>query len=240
MRPLSSPWPAGDDDAVAVAQRLAQGVAVEGLRHGEGGDEPAVGMVGREELEPEGPAGGAQPGPHRARALPHRLQPRGLDAVERRVEPEDQRDRRREGALRALALGVERALPVEVEARAGGLRRSLQRALGRRHEGQPRRQHQRLLRPGHDDVEAPGVRLQRGGAEARRWRRRRAGPSGRACAPRRPAGRAPTRSRSRSGRPPPARGRRGRSRPRRSRRGRAARPTPSAGSRPTRRRPAPS
>ena len=59
------------------------------------------------------------------------------------------------------------AAPVEVVA-AGGLGGGLlQRALGDRREREPRRRHQRLLRAGDDDVDAPVVLVQPRGAEAR-------------------------------------------------------------------------
>ena len=86
--------------------------------------------------------------------------------AERDVERDDERDRGREGAVELL-LRVARPLPVEVVARQ---RRPGDLLPGRgRHGGgrEPGRRHQRLLRAGDDDVEAPVVHLQRHRAEAR-------------------------------------------------------------------------
>ena len=88
----------------------------------------------------------------------------GRDELERRLELEAEPDRGRPGRLafrEALAVLVE----VEVEARH---RRALGRGPGAVRDGdhrEARRDHPRLLRPGHDDVEAPAVHVERQRAE---------------------------------------------------------------------------
>src|SRR5213593_1171687 len=83
--------------------------------------------------------------------------------AERDVEPGYEWDGRREGRVQ-LRLRLARLLPVVVEARRGAESRI--RVLGDRHHGEPGRGHERLLRAGGDDVEAPQVGLERNGAEA--------------------------------------------------------------------------
>ena len=86
--------------------------------------------------------------------------------AERDVEGDDQRDGRREGCVELRLRGAG-PLPVEVEARQGGARDLLPRGRRDRRGGEAGRRHQRLLRAGDHDVEAPLVQLERHGAEAR-------------------------------------------------------------------------
>jgi hypothetical protein len=98
-------------------------------------------------------------------AGPDVLQALVLDQLQRDVEAEEQRHGRRERA-RALGLALGRLAPVEVVAAATLGVGSGERALGDRRERQAGRRHQRLLRAGDDDVDAPRVLLEPRGAEA--------------------------------------------------------------------------
>src|SRR5215212_4689571 len=81
-----------------------------------------------------------------------------LDEVEGDVERHEQGDGRRERAVRRiLALTLGGLAPVEVVAAAGLRGGGVKRALGHRREAEPGRAHERLLGPGHDDVDAPLV-----------------------------------------------------------------------------------
>ena len=79
--------------------------------------------------------------------------------LQRFVQPEHQRNRRRPGGL-VLALVVALALQIEVEARQVGRLVHLPGLLARGEEGEPGRQSQRLLRSGHHYVDAPGIERQ--------------------------------------------------------------------------------
>ena len=95
-----------------------------------------------------------------------RLEPLVEEHSERDVERAHQRDR---GRKRCVELRLRRARPLPVvdeprRARAGG---GVERGGRDGHECEPGRAHQCLLRPGDDDVDSPGIRLQRHGAERR-------------------------------------------------------------------------
>ena len=147
------PQGAGDLAAVDVLRQLERG------HHGR-----ALVRVAEQLEAHRGDAGAG-----RAREQPvaghHIVEALVLDHAERDVEPEEQRHRGRERA-RALALALRGAAPVEVVAAAAAGLGVLERALGDARERQPGRAHQRLLRAGHHDVDAPLVLPQLGGAEA--------------------------------------------------------------------------
>ena len=128
----------------------AQRVAVDALRHGDRRHERAVGVVGREQLEAQRRARAARTPRAEPRACAPTSASRPSASIMRSSaasSAEDERDRRRERALRPLRCAFERALPVEVEARVGGrARRAPARARETRRERQARRRHQRLLR----------------------------------------------------------------------------------------------
>ena len=93
-------------------------------------------------------------------ALPHLP-----DEIERRSQRGKQRSRRRVGRF---SLGGSLALFAEVEvvARRLGRLHALPGALAHRAISQPRRNHQRFLRSADDDVDAPAIHIEVGGAQA--------------------------------------------------------------------------
>ena len=121
---------------------------------------------GREELEAHRLDPGATGAAEAEVALERVVEAAVEQQPERDVERDDERHGRREGAV-DLLLRFARAFPVEVEARQRRPGDLL--PAGGRHGGgrEPGRRHQRLLRAGDDDVEAPVVHLERHGAEAR-------------------------------------------------------------------------
>ena len=183
----------GDAELAQAAGHLA---AVDVVRQLDGGHDRRALVRVAEQVEPHRGDAGAGGAGEQVVAGEDVVQALLLDQAERDVEPEEQRHGGRERA-RALALALGGAAPVEVVAAFAALRRVLERALGDRREGEPGRAHQRLLRAGDDDVDAPLVLAQLGGAEARHGVDRRG--SRRACGrPRRsPGRRARCRSRSR-------------------------------------------
>ncbi len=156
-----------DGDAEAVAQLQHELLRVDAVGRENRGDDCGSLLVGREELEP-----------HRLHALAARAPERRMARV-RRVESLLQEESERGvGAMRrAVTAGVNgvepdrerlsHPLPVEVVPRRRRARGTFQGGGGDGAQREPRRGHECLLRPGDDDVETPGVRLQRDGAEAR-------------------------------------------------------------------------
>ena len=127
-------------------------------------------VLGAEQLEAEALDRLARGAAEHRMALEHRRQRLVLDHAERHVERPDERDGRRERAVgRVLALALQGPLPVEVvvarpaPARVGG---DLERALRDRGEREAGRRHERLLRAGHDHVDAPLVGREVDHAEA--------------------------------------------------------------------------
>ena len=229
--PFSSPWPF----AIVIPKRsrtprMTSPESMPAGRADRGHDRAPV-LVRREELEAERLHARARGAAEADVPVERSFQSLREQEVERDVEPRDERDGQRDRRVELL-LRLARSLPVEVEARRRPGRR--QRGLGDGGEAEPGRGHQRLLRPGDDDVEAPRVGLARDGAEARHRvddDERIRPPSPR---PRAPARRRRHRWRSRTARtrppsPPARRGARG------GRRRRASRPRRSGG-RPRRRR----
>ena len=114
---------------------------------------------------------------HCLRSRPARP-PESRMARERRFEPffeqqlesgVERRDERHRGSERSGA-GIERRLhpgPVEVEARIRRAARALPGRRGHDCQGQARWRHQGLLRAGDDDVQSPGIRLERDRTETR-------------------------------------------------------------------------
>ena len=123
-------------------------------------------LVRREELQAHRldalAAGAAERGVTSERALHALLEEHAQRHVERGDDRDGGRERRRSALERRL-----RARPVEVVAGERRPRGALPGGLRDDSEREARRRHERLLRPGHDDVEAPRVRLQRHRAEAR-------------------------------------------------------------------------
>ena len=129
------------------------------------GDHRGGVVVGREELEPHRLQAGA-----RGAAEPDVPLERGLEAVARRCSPSaTSRPRISEtagvNAASKTSLRLPRAAPVEVE--AARLRQPVPEAVGDARHREPGRAHQRLLRAGEDDVDAPRVGLERDRAERR-------------------------------------------------------------------------
>ena len=92
--------------------------------------------------------------------------PSALHQPEALVDLEDDGDRRRP---RRLAVGLRVAVEPQVEVEARHRRRLHRRPRPRAEAAtiaRPGARHPRLLRAGHDDVDAPGVHLERHGAEA--------------------------------------------------------------------------
>ncbi len=162
--PFSCALAGRERHAVPVAEMAQELVAVDPVRAAHRGDDGGAVVVGREELEAhrlDPRAGGAAEADV---ACERGFEPVGEDQAERDVEAADQRDGRRErGVERVLRLLVR--APVEVEA----ARRldAREHVLGDGDRREPRRRHQRLLRAGDDDVDSPGVGLERDGAERR-------------------------------------------------------------------------
>ena len=107
----------------------------------------------------------ADGGADRGVALPDLGQGLLLHHLEGDVELEHDRDGGRPGRLARLGAGL---VGGQVEVELGHLRhgRGFPGARRDRHEGEPGRDHPGLLRAADDDVEAPGVGLERDGAEA--------------------------------------------------------------------------
>ncbi len=206
MRPSSSPWPPATVMPWPVAQALAHRLAVDARRPQGRRHQRAVVAVGRVQLEAQRRHGGAHAAAEPPGALEPRLQPVGLDDRERRVEGEDQRDGGRERRL-ALRLRLQRAIPVEREARVGRRPRALQRALGDRRERQARAASSAPSATRSRPRRGPRRRSRAASRRATRWRRRPGRRSARASARRSPARRRWRRSRSRSARRTPPRGR---------------------------------
>src|SRR5215211_1880455 len=155
---LEAALAAGDRYPEAVAHQLRHTGPRDVLRQQRGGDDVGVVVVRTEPLQPQRfdpRAGGA--GEQRV-ARENAIQALGQDQAEGHVERHEQGDGRREGAVRRiLALAGRGQAPVEVVAPPGVLRGQRERPLRRRHEGQPRRAHQRLLGARDDDIHPPFV-----------------------------------------------------------------------------------
>ncbi len=119
----------------------------------------------RQELEAERHETGADGGAHGGVALPDLGQGLLLHHLEGHVELEHHGDGGRPGRLARLGAGL---VGGQVEVELGHLRhgRGLPGARRDRDEGEPGRDHPGLLRAADDDVEAPGVGLERNGTKA--------------------------------------------------------------------------
>ena len=154
-----------DGDARALAHGGDDRLPVDLCRHADRSDHGRAVGVRREELEPHCLHACASCAPEAKVALVGGVETVGQDQIQGHVEPPDERDRRRERGL-AHRLGGDGPLPVHVVARKrSGLRR-LEGRRGNRRERQPRRAHERLVRAGQHDVEAPVVGLERDRGEA--------------------------------------------------------------------------
>ena len=148
-----------------LAQRARDLAAVDRLRQLDRRDDVRALVGVAEQLQAErGDAGARGAGEQRV-AGEDVLDALLLDHVERDVEAEEQADGRRERAV-ALALALRGLAPVEEVAAGRDLGSVVERALADGGEAEAGRAHQRLLRAGDDDVDAPGVLAQLGRAEA--------------------------------------------------------------------------
>src|SRR5277367_1006208 len=85
------------------------------------------------------------------------LQTFGMYHLERLVESQYERDRRRPRGRMLVALELQLARQIEVVARSLGFARSGQRAIRQRDHCETRRQHERLLAAGYERVDAPFI-----------------------------------------------------------------------------------
>ena len=152
-----------EGDAVVLAQVLEQVVGVDAVGHADRRDDGGRVVVRREQLEPHRLDAGARGAAEAHVPLERRLEARLEEHPERDIEAAQERDRRREGGVEVV-LRLLRRRPVEVERPR---RHPRPRALGDRGEREPGRAHQRLLGAGEHDVDPPGLRLERDGAERR-------------------------------------------------------------------------
>ena len=149
---------------MAVAQVKQQLVGVDALGCADRGDDGCAVVVGREQLEPHRLHAGARCAAEAHVALERRLETVVEDQPERDVEAADDRDGRCEGGVENVLRLLVRT-PVEVE---GSRRLRLrEHALGHRGHRQAGRAHQGFLGTGDDDVDPPGVGLERHSAERR-------------------------------------------------------------------------
>ena len=162
--PFSSPWPLAI--VIPKRSRTPRMTSPESIPDGRAdrGHDGAPVLVRREQLEPERLHARARRPAEPDVAVERSLQTLLEQELERDVEPGHERDGQRDRRVERL-LRLARPLPVEVEARRRPGRG--QRRLGDGGEAEARRRHERLLRAGDDDVEAPRVGLAGDGAEAR-------------------------------------------------------------------------
>src|SRR3954447_25397182 len=137
--------------AVGGDPELAQGTwdlaAVDRVGQLDGGDHGRALVRVAEDVQADRRGAGARGAAQQIVARPDVLDALFLDHVERNVEPEEERDGRREGAV-ALGLRLGGLAPVEEVAAAGVGRGVLEGALGHGGEAEARRAHQRLLGAG--------------------------------------------------------------------------------------------
>ena len=152
-------------DAVPVAEMQQQLVAVDAVRRADGGHDGGRVVVGREELEPHRLHARARRAAEPDVPLERRLEPVVEDQPERDVEAADQRDRRRERrvelVLRRLVRRASRSRSCATASRAAST------CSGTEAIASPGGHISAFCEPEIDDVDPPGVGLERHRAERR-------------------------------------------------------------------------